>query len=198
MRLIGLLATFIAGVSCAAAMWLWLTLWFGAVVGIAGARSIDASPAVLLAVAAVAAIALVGVGLVVMQWLFARTEAAAAAVLVRLVRHRARVARAVWNGLLRLVVGAGVTAAVVVGTAVAFSVCAFAISSTVTLIVATAEHVDELTVGTPAGAAAWAVSFGRMYLATAIVSAAATLAYRGLRRGMRAMGPDKGVAVYER
>ena len=183
----------IATVSCAAFLWVWLTLSLEAILRIAGSP-IDASPAAILSVAAVIAIALAGVGLFVVHWLFGRTQLAAASALTRLVTRRAQIARALRKGLLYV----GATVAVLAGIALGFYLYVFAISSTVALIVQTAEHVDELSVDTAGGATAWALAFGRMYLAIAIVLTAAMLTYHGARREYERLARRRSVALYDR
>jgi len=173
-----LAARTIAFASCALFSWVWLSVWLSIILGIAGSRSIDASPAAILAGAALTATVVLAIGLFLMQMLFgiARDVAARAILLVRAYWRRAIRAVLITAGT---IVGAfglvGAIAGVIYGTG-------FAIGSSFDLILATAEQIEALPLDYTVGSAiALARAFAQIYVATAVFAVLLAIPYVGWR-----------------
>ena len=181
-RLLDTAARGIAFATVALFWWIWLTAWLGVVVSVFGSRSIDASPAALLAGAAVAATILLGIGLLLMHLLFntAQTWARRSLVFVR-ERWRA-VAKAIgWT-----IVAIAACFAALAGIAALVGAYAFGLTTSGTLLLQAAEQVNTLDDTAPV---AWLTGSGsalvRTYLALAILAVEIGVAYVGGRRLLR-------------
>src|SRR3954467_1510072 len=105
--ILDLVARAIAVSACALFWWGWLTIGLGIVVSAAGSTKVDASPAVVLAIAAVAATSVFAAGLFLTQWLFSVAHVRAVTVLAYLVARR--------HAMVRAVIGVAIALAVILG-----------------------------------------------------------------------------------
>jgi hypothetical protein len=163
--------------------WIWLTVWLGVLVAVAGSRSLDASPAAVLAGAAVAATILLALGLFLMNALFTITHTRAGVALAYLGAHWRQAAKAVLviGGLLLLMFGG------LMGFVAVLYGYAFALWSSMQLTIQAAEQVGVLTPDLSLDSAtAVAAAFTRTYVAVAIVVACIAVPYLGGRQLFRA------------
>jgi len=167
--------------------WLWLSLWLGIVVSVAGSRSVDASPAALLAGAGIAATALVGLGLAFMNLLFGAAREQALRFLLFCGAYWRDVAAAVATIVLIIVGCMGGLAAL------AAVICGYgaALSSAIALVLEAADLVNtfggDLTAESlvPIG-----IAFTRMYAGLALVVGLAAVSYVGGRWILRRAEPS--------
>lgn len=184
-RLLDIAARGIAFATVALFWWIWLTVWLGVVVSIAGSRSIDASPATLLACAAVAATILLGIGLLFMQVLFNATLTRALRSLV-FIRER-------WRSITRRVLNFVFVTAAVIAFCLGFAAFgvgyALGLTASATLLLEAAEQVNALA---ETASIAWLADVGtalaRTYLALAILAVEIGVAYVGGRQLLRSVG----------
>jgi hypothetical protein len=162
--------------------WIWLTVWLAVLVSVAGSRSLDASPAAVLAGAAVAATILLVVGLFLMNALFATTHRRAAVALAYLGAHWRQAAKAVLaiGGVLLLMFGG------LMGFVAVLYGYGFALWSSMQLTIQAAEEIGVLAPDLSLdGVSGVAAAFVRMYLALTIVLSCIALPYLGGRQLLR-------------
>src|SRR3954470_16234083 len=165
--ILDLVARAIAVSACALFWWGWLTIGLGIVGSAPGSTKVDASPAIVLAVAAVAATGVFAAGLFITQWLFGVARGRAMAALSYLLAHR--------RAIVRAVIGVVVALALIFGGVTAFLgvvyLYGFGLSTSATLAVQTAERIDRLVFDLSFEAGIqWAAAFARIYAAVLIVS----------------------------
>lgn len=181
-RVADIVARGIAFAAVALFWWIWLTIWLGVLVSVAGSRSLDAPPAVVLAGAAVAATVLLAVGLFFMNALFTMTHGRAVVALSYLAAHWRQIAKAV------LVIGSVLllTFGAFVGFVAILYGYGFAVWSSMQLTIQAAEQIGvlkpDLTLDAALGVAA---AFIQMYLAVTIVAACIALTYLAGRQLLR-------------